>query len=312
MNLSRRGDDEGMGAGRFAPSPTGELHVGNLRTAMLSWLFARHRGDRYLVRIEDLDTGSVREEHVSGQLHDLIALGLGPDEPPIRQSERSDVYEAALTRLAGAGLTYDCFCSRREVREAASAPNGPLPPGAYPGTCRDLDDAERRRRHREGRAPAVRLKTAGELVGFVDEQCGPYTGQVDDMVLRRGDGAIAYNLAVVVDDADQGVTLVVRGDDLVSSTPRQIHLARLLGIAPPSYAHVPLVLAEDGSRLAKRHGSVTLADRLAAGDSPARVLGRLGASLGLCDEGPVALDDLLAAFAPARLPTSPWVWSEPA
>ncbi len=300
-----------MGAGRFAPSPTGELHLGNLRTALLVWLFARHRGDRFLLRIEDLDTGSVREQHVHGQLEDLRALGLDPDEPPVRQSTRTERYDEMLVRLTESGLTYPCFCSRREVREAASAPNGPLPPGAYPGTCRTLSEADRLRRLREGRLPAVRLRTAGERVGFLDERCGPYTGLVDDMVLRRGDGAVAYNLAVVVDDADQGVTLVVRGDDLVSSTPRQIHLARQLGIVSPGYAHVPLVLAGDGSRLAKRHGSVTLADRRAAGDSAARVLGRLGSSLGLCADEPVALDALLAAFEPAVLPRDPWVWSEP-
>ncbi len=299
-----------MGAGRFAPSPTGELHLGNLRTALLAWLFARLHGDRFLVRFEDLDPSSVREQFYAGQLADLVAVGLEPDAPPVCQSDRVDLYTEALGALERAGSTYPCWCSRREIREAASAPNSAILRGAYPGTCRRLAAAARRERERSGRPPAIRLRTDRASLTVVDEQSGEFVGPVDDVVLRRGDGVFAYNLAVVVDDADQGITRVVRGDDLLPSTPRHVYLMGRLGLPVPVFAHVPLVLGSDGARLAKRHGSVTLADRLAIGESPARVLGRLAASLGLGDEPEPSVDELLVAFDPVRLPRQPWVWTD--
>ncbi|MCU1487696.1 MAG: earS, partial [Actinomycetia bacterium] len=284
--------------GRFAPSPTGRLHLGNLRTALLAWLFARSAGSPFLVRMEDLDRGSVREEHYATQLDDLSALGLDWDGDVVRQSERSTLYDAAVERLIAAGLTYECWCSRKEIQEASSAPHGP--PGAYPGTCREGGV------RRPDRSPALRLRTGGQVVAVEDRLLGRYEGAVDDFVLRRGDGTAAYNLAVVVDDADQGVEEVVRAADLLPSTPRQVLLARLLDLPVPAYAHVPLVLGPGGERLAKRDGAVTLEDRVALGESSADVVRRLAASLGLDGDTPTAL---LPQFDPARLPREPWVFT---
>jgi len=251
-----------MVCGRFAPSPTGSLHLGNLRTALLSWLLADP--GCWLVRIEDLDrvTSSVAHEHQ--QLSDLAALGLRPDGPVVRQSERFDRYRSAIATLAELDLVYPCYCTRREIREAVSAPHqlpvGAAPEGAYPGTCRDLDRRGRGAREREGRPAALRFRSDGAAVTVTDLVCGSYTGLVDDVVLQRADGVPAYNLAVVVDDAAQGVDIVVRGDDLLSSTPRQVALQRHLGLPTPIYAHVALVVGVDRQRLSKRHGAVTLAD----------------------------------------------------
>ncbi|MFL5883664.1 MAG: tRNA glutamyl-Q(34) synthetase GluQRS, partial [Thermoleophilaceae bacterium] len=270
--------------GRFAPSPTGDLHLGNLRTALLAWLFARSAGSRFLMRLEDLDSGRVRPEFEERQLTDLAAIGLDWDGPVVRQSERIPLYEDALAQLERDGLVYPCYCTRREIREAASAPHGVAVEGAYPGTCRDLSGAERAAREDAGRPPALRLRAGGA---------------VDDFVLRRNDGAFAYNLAVIVDDAEQGIEQVVRGADLADSTPRQVHLAKLLGLREPTYVHVPLMLGPDGSRLAKRHGAVTLADR---DDSPAEVLSEIAASVGLCEPGErVTPARLVERFDPAKL-----------
>src|SRR3954449_4423966 len=246
--------------GRFAPSPTGVLHLGNLRTALLAWLFARSAAARFLVRMEDLDEGRSRAAYVDEQLADLAAIGLDWDGEVVFQSARHAGYDAAVERLQAAGRLYECFCTRAEIREAASAPHGPLPEGAYPGTCRGLSAEQRAARRAQRRRPALRVDARGAAVSFTDRLLGPYTGVVDDFVVRRGDGGFAYNLAVVVDDADQGVGEVVRGADLIDSTPRQLWLARVLGAPEPSHAHVPLVLGPDGSRLAKRHGAVTLRD----------------------------------------------------
>ena len=271
--------------GRWAPSPTGDLHLGNLRTALLAWLFARSAGGRFLWRFEDLD-GAVRPQFYDSQLRDVTALGLDWDGEPVRQSERLDLYRDAIADLRRRDLTYECFCSRREIAEAAAAPHGPSPEGAYPGTCRHLTPAEREQRRGSGRPPALRLRVGSDSpepteVTVVDRQLRTYTGTVDDFVIQRGDGTPAYNLAVVVDDAAQGITEIVRGDDLLPSSPRQAHLAQLLGIEPPSYAHVPLVLGPIGRRLAKRDGAVTLQDRLALGETPLDVVSLLLTSLEL-------------------------------
>ena len=286
-----------MPDGRFAPSPTGRLHLGNLRTALLAWLFARSSGARFLVRMEDLDPAARHPEHEAQQLADLAALGLDWDGDVVRQSERRALYDAAIDQLTAAGLTYPCWCSRKEILDAPTAPHAP--PGAYPGTCRDREpprDADR--------PPSLRLRAGDVRVVVEDRLCGRFEGVVDDFVLRRFDGTPAYNLAVVVDDAAQGVGEIVRADDLLPSTPRQVHLARLLGVEPPQYAHVPLVLGPDGERLAKRHGAVTLED---AGP-PVEVLGRLAASLNLAEpDEPVTPALLLRRFRPGVLPQTPWV-----
>jgi glutamyl-tRNA synthetase len=289
--------------GRFAPSPSGPLHLGNLRTALLAWLFARSAGARFLLRIEDLDPGRSRREHEAGQLADLAALGLDWDGPVVRQSARRDRHRAALETLRAAGRVYPCWCTRAEIREAASAAHGAFPEGAYPGTCRRLTAAQRATHERSGRPPALRLDAGAARVAFVDRLHGPVDAVVDDLVLWRNDGTPAYNLAVVVDDGEQGIGEVVRGDDLLDTTPRQLLLQRLLDLPTPAYAHVPLVLGPDGARLAKRHGAVTLADRVARGETPADVRAWMAASLGLAEPGEAAdVQLLLARFDPAALP----------
>lgn len=302
-----------MAVGRFAPSPTGDLHLGNLRTALAAWLFARSAGSAFLVRMEDLDRVQASADHERSQLADLAALGIDWDGEVVRQSERFDRYEAAIAQLDAAGLTYPCSCTRREIREAASAPHGdPVPDGAYPGTCRDLTAEERRAQAVSGRPLALRLRGPGTTVTVHDELLGAVAAVVDDVVLRRNDGVPAYNLAVVVDDAAQGVEQVVRADDLASSAPRQRHLADLLGLPPVTYAHVPLVLGPTGRRLAKRDGAVTLADQRALGRSPADVCGLLAHSLGLlAAPEPCTPADLVAAFDPSRLPSASWRLTPP-
>lgn len=285
-------------AGRFAPSPSGELHLGNLRTALLAWLFARSTGRQFLIRVEDLDRARAGAEAV--QLRDLAAIGIEWHGPVVRQSERTELYGDALRALTGAGLTYECYCTRREIQEAPSAPHAPQ--GAYPGTCRNLTEAERARRRAE-RPAAIRLRAGVTEWTVADVLHGRYTGLVDDFVLRRNDGVVAYNLAVVVDDAAQGVDQVVRGDDLLPSTPRQAYLAGLLAYRVPEYAHVPLVLNPAGRRLAKRDGAVTLAALAAEGVPAEQVTASLLASLRL----PQSLPEAIAAFSPAALPRGPWM-----
>jgi glutamyl-tRNA synthetase len=288
--------------GRFAPSPTGTLHVGNLRTALVAWLFARSQDARYLVRMEDLDTGRVRERFYDEQLHDLAALGLDWDGPVVRQSERMRLYEAALQQLRQQDLIYECWCTRAEIREAASAPHGELPEGAYPGTCRELTAAERAERQASGRPPALRVDAGAARIAFEDRLAGHVEGVVDDFVVRRNDGAFAYNLAVVVDDGAQSIGEVVRGADLLDSTPRQLWLGAQLGIPAPRHAHVVLMLGPDGARLAKRHGAVTLADRGALGQSADDVRDELAASLQLCARGEsLTPAELVERFSAATL-----------
>jgi glutamyl-tRNA synthetase len=282
--------------GRFAPSPTGTLHLGNLRTALLAWLFARSAGSGFLIRMEDLDVGRVRPGVDAEQLADLAAIGLDWDGPVVAQSSRSPLYAEALSRLD----VYECFCTRAEIREAASAAHGPV--GVYPGTCAALGDAEREAFRSEGRVPALRVRAGGGEVGFVDRLAGPFAGPVDDFVVQRNDGAYAYNLAVVVDDAAQGVEQVVRGADLLDSTPRQLWLYRALGLAEPEYAHVPLVLGPDGRRLAKRHGDVTLRS-VDAGEAVAWMARSLGMGAAR------SASELVDGFDPDALPREPTVFA---
>lgn len=287
-------------AGRFAPSPSGELHVGNLRTAILAWLFARSTGRRFLLRVEDLDRARAGAE--AGQLRDLAAVGVTWDGAVVRQTDREPLYTAAISALAAAGLTYECFCTRREIQEAPSAPHAPQ--GAYPGTCRELSTAELESK-RSTRPAAIRLRSSVAEWTVSDTLHGAYTGVVDDFVLRRNDGVTAYNLAVVVDDAEQGIDQVVRGDDLLPSTPRQAYLASLLHMPVPEYAHVPLVVNSDGARLAKRDGAVTLADLAAVGVPADAVRRTILESLGLPGG---SLEKVLDSFDPTALPRDPWVW----
>jgi glutamyl-tRNA synthetase len=283
--------------GRFAPSPSGPLHLGNLRTAIVAWLAARAARGRFLVRVEDLDAERSRPEHERSQLTDLARIGIDWDEPPVRQSERGERYGAVIDALIADGGTYECFCTRREIAEVTLAPNEGGAERPYPGTCRELGADERAHR-RLTRPPAIRLRVDGQRVEWHDLVLGPQAGTSDDVVIRRNDGAPAYNLAVVVDDHDSQVTQVVRGDDIASSTPRQVAIARRLGYAIPDHAHVPLVRGPDGARLAKRHGAVTLDELIAAGRSVDQVVDAIVRSLGLELPGPRAdrLRELALAF----------------
>ncbi len=289
-----------MTAGRFAPSPSGDLHLGNLRTALLAWLWARSTNRRFVLRVDDLDR--VRPGAEERQLADLAALGIDWDGPILRQSTRVDAYRDAVRTLTEAGRTYPCFCTRREIQEAPSAPHAP--PGTYPGTCRDLDDDEIRARSAE-RPAALRLRSDVEEWTIRDERHGTVTAAVDDLVLVRNDGVPAYNLTVVVDDAAQDVDQVVRGDDLLTSAPRQDYLAGLLRVEPPTYIHVPLALNRDGARLAKRDGAVTWAELTTLGLDPFQLI---VASLGMNGATPA---DLLPEFDPVRLRSDPWVFEPP-
>lgn len=283
-------------AGRFAPSPSADLHIGNVRTAVLAWLFARSTDRRFLVRVENLDDRTFPDV-AERQLADLAAVGITWDAPPEYQTDHADRYAAAIDDLADRGLTFECYCSRKDILAAPRAPHAPE--GAYPGTCRNLSDDERLER-RKIKAPAVRLRSTRSEFTVNDTLHGRYTAVVDDFVLRRGDGVPAYNLAVVVDDATQGVDQVVRGDDLLSSAPRQAYLAELLGYSPLSYAHVPLVLNTEGKRLAKRDGAVTVSEI-----GPPRVLAQISDSLGFTAR---TLAGMLTEFDPQRIPRQPWIF----
>ncbi|WP_059014104.1 tRNA glutamyl-Q(34) synthetase GluQRS [Mycobacterium sp. M26] len=284
------------GAGRFAPSPSADLHIGNLRTAVLAWLFARSTGRRFLIRVEDLDDRT-HDDVAHRQLADLAAIGITWDCEPEWQSAHRDRYDAVVDALIERGLVYECYCSRKDILSAPRAPHAPE--GAYPGTCRELSEQDRATR-RAARPPALRLRSDTAEYTVTDLLHGSYTGVVDDFVLRRGDGVPAYNLAVVVDDAHSGIDQVVRGEDLLSSSPRQAYLAGLLGYPEPTYAHVPLALNADGKRLAKRDGAVTLAEL-----GVDQALGLISGSLGWPSAD---LGTLLERFDPAVLPREPWIY----
>ena len=294
--------------GRYAPSPTGRLHLGNARTALLAWLSARHAGGRFILRVEDLDPQRSKPELEQRQLDDLYWLGLdwdeGPDvagpSGPYRQSERHELYQAALARLD----VYPCTCTRRELRETASAPHGAEP--IYPGTCAAGPSHPERPASLRWRVPAGTVCFVDRILG---ERCQDVRAEVGDFVLRRGDGAWAYQLAVVVDDAAMGVTEVVRGADLWESTPRQILLQRSLGYPTPSYAHAPLVVGADGEKLNKRHGAPDLSALREAGVDPRTVVATLARSAGLIEpeRASVSAAELVAEFELAKLPKTPGV-----
>jgi glutamyl-tRNA synthetase len=286
------------GAGRFAPSPSADLHIGNLRTAVLAWLFARSTGRRFLMRVEDLDDRT-HTDIAHRQLDDLAAIGLTWDGAAEWQTQHTARYDSVVEDLADGGLLYECYCSRKDIAQAPRAPHAPQ--GAYPGTCRDLTEDERAAMRLEtGRPPALRLRTDASAYTVRDVLHGDYTGTVDDFVVRRGDGVPAYNLAVVVDDAVGGIDQVVRGDDLLPSSPRQAYLAKLLGYPEPTYAHVPLVLNEAGARLAKRDGAVTLAE-IGTNAAVAQIASSLGYSA-------TTVEQMLRQFEPTALPRIPWIY----
>ncbi|MDO5720599.1 MAG: tRNA glutamyl-Q(34) synthetase GluQRS [Actinomycetaceae bacterium] len=297
-----------MTAGRYAPSPSGDLHIGNLRTALLAWVWARRSSRKFVMRVEDIDR--VQEGAAHRQLEDLARIGIDWDGEVLFQSSRHGAHKAALEQLADAGLLFECFCSRREIAEASSAPHGA--PRSYPGTCRNLSEATRAKRraelHRQGRKPALRLNPRMSTWSVRDELFGEVTEPIDSVVLQRGDGTLAYNLVVVVDDAFQGVDQVVRADDLLFTAPTQAYIAYELGLLEPTYAHVPLVVNGEGDRLAKRDGAVTLRDLLAAGWDIERVMREMTGSLG-CEVA--SASEFLRRFNPASINRNPWVFTPP-
>ena len=292
--------------GRYAPSPSGRMHLGNLCCCLLAWLSAKSKGGRVLLRIEDLDTLRCPRVFADAIVDDLAWLGLsadGPDPVPY-QSERSELYQHYYDVLADRGLVYPCFCSRSQLH-AASAPHRSDGPGVYQGTCRGLSPEEIAAK-RKTKAPAWRVQVPDEVIGFTDGHMGWYEENLardcGDFYLRRGDGVFAYQLAVVVDDALMGVTEVVRGADLLSSTPRQLWLYRELGLPAPQVSHLPLLLAPDGRRLSKRDGDQSLAN-LRARFSPEEVVGRLAFAVGLQDAPrPRTPQSLVSDFSWARIP----------
>lgn len=294
------------GAGRYAPSPSGDLHFGNLRTAALAWLCARHTGREFLMRVEDIDESRSSLESATRQLEDLSAIGIEWDGEPVYQSQRLHRYEEILRGLEQQGLTYECYCSRKDIQEATSAPHAK--PGMYPGTCRNLTAAQREEKRAalqgQGRRASIRIKSDRDTFTVHDFCHGEYTDDVDDFVIRRGGHApdFAYNFVVVIDDGETGVDQIVRGDDLLSSAPRQAWLAQLLGYPVPEYVHVPLVLGPEGKRLAKRDGAVTLRDMGPVADS----VRQLCASIGY--PGARTLEEVRASFDPRHVPSGPVTW----
>lgn len=272
--------------GRLAPSPTGLLHLGNAWSFWLAWLDVRSRGGRLILRMEDIDPARSRAEYAEAARRDLKWLGLDWDEEAPAQSGRGAAYDRALELLTRKGLIYPCFCTRKELRSLAGAPQVGDEGAPYPGLCRDLNPEERKRKEAEGRRAALRLRCpADKKWAFHDRVLGPRRLSLEDsggdFALRRSDGVYAYQLAVVVDDLEAGVTTVVRGNDILASTPRQLYLISLFGGRPPEYAHLPLLVDHDGERLAKRHNSLTLAALRESGARPEAILGLLAGRSGL-------------------------------
>ena len=289
--------------GRFAPTPSGSMHLGNLFSCLLAWLSARSRGGRMILRMENLDTQRTSREYGEQLMRDLDFLGLDWDEGPYWQSERSGYYQECLDKLVAQDLVYPCFCSRAELH-AANAPHASDGDYIYQGACRGLTAAQIAEKSRS-RSPAMRLK-AGGTVGFKDLHYGWYEQELQrdcgDFLLRRSDGVFAYQLAVVADDGAMGVTEVVRGRDLLSSGPRQLYLYRLLGLPEPEFGHIPMLLAPDGRRLSKREADMGL-EKLRERFSAEEIVGRLGYLAGLLDRpGAVRARELVQAFSWEKVP----------
>ena len=291
--------------GRFAPSPSGRMHLGNAFSYLLAWLSARSAGGRIVLRQEDLDPARCSLTYANQLESDLLWLGLDWDEGGSRggltyyQSHRSELYAHYLHQLETSGLIYPCFCTRGELH-APSAPHASDGTPVYAGTCRALSSAQRAEKAKL-RRPSLRIRVPEREIAFTDGLQGLYTEHLSrdcgDFILRRSDGVYAYQLAVVVDDALMGVNQVVRGRDLLSSTPRQLWLQELLGFPHPDHYHVPLLCAGDGRRLSKRDGDLDLGTLQAEGVSPEAVLRRLAHWAGLIDRTePVSLSELLADF----------------
>lgn len=291
-----------MLTGRFAPSPSGRMHLGNVFSALLAWLSVRSQGGRMLLRMEDLDPDRCRPEYMETLRDDLDWLGLDWDEEQTPQSRRTDAYRAEFEKLSQLGLVYPCYCSRAELH-AASAPHASDGTAIYAGTCRDLTPEERAQKTRR---PAWRVRVPEEQITFHDRLQGAYTENLardcGDFIVRRSDGVYAYQLAVVTDDAEGGVTEVVRGRDLLSSSPRQIWLQRMLGLPAVEYCHVPLLVAPDGRRLSKRERDLDLG-ALRQLYTPEQLIGKLAALANLQPEAaPVRARELASWFSWEQVP----------
>lgn len=292
--------------GRLAPSPTGRMHAGNIFAALMAWLVAKSQGGRIVLRVEDLDAQRSKQEYIDAVQRDFERLGLFWDEGPYFQHDRTEAYRAAEGKLEQAGLLYPCFCTRADLHALSAPHRGEK--AVYPGTCRSLSAAERAQRIAQGRVPAMRLKVPNETIGLHDGVQGDYRQNLrkdcGDFLVRRSDGAFAYQLAVVTDDAAQGITSVVRGVDLLCSTPQQMYLQDLLGFAHPAYAHVPLVVAERDRRLSKRDHDAALDALLAKYKTPEAVIGYIAGLTGLSPvSDPATPEELLASFSMKALPT---------
>ncbi len=288
--------------GRFAPSPSGRMHLGNLFSALLAWCSVRSQNGTMVLRLEDLDPARCRPEYCEQLKEDLLWLGLSWDTEQTKQSLRTDAYRQEFQKLENAGLVYTCYCTRNELH-AASAPHASDGNVRYPGTCRTLTAQERAEKKK---APCWRVCVPDEVISFADGLQGMYAEKLQDdcgdFIIRRADGVYAYQLAVVTDDAAAGVTQVVRGCDLLSSTPRQIWLQRKLGFDTPQYYHVPLLLAPDGRRLSKREHDLDM-EALRQRYSPEEILGKLGCLAGLNPEAlPMCAAELSACFSWEKVP----------
>lgn len=300
--------------GRFAPSPSGHMHIGNALAALMAWLQIRRLNGTFVLRMEDIDTSRCRPAFAESLIRDLRWLGIDWDEgpdiggpyKPYVQSERLELYEQALNRLSAEGRLYPCYCSRHDILAAAAAPHGLASEGpVYPGTCRNLSPEEARVRSRQ-KTPSLRFRVPDQECSFIDGAAGRLSLNASsggDFIVRRADGIFSYQLAVVVDDALMGITHVLRGADLLDSTPRQLLLYEALGWTPPRFAHVPLLMDPDGRRLAKRHGGITLAELREAGAAPEALTGWLAWVAGLTEEPyPLSAGELIPLFDLAAIP----------
>lgn len=295
---------EGIIKGRFAPSPTGRMHLGNVFSALLSWLSAKSQGGTWLLRIEDIDPQRSKQEYAELIMDDLHWLGLDWDEGPYYQSERGDIYEHYLKQLTDNGLTYPCYCTRADIL-ATQAPHESDGRVVYKGTCRNLAPGVK-----TGPA-AIRMKVPSEGKGILSFTDGHYgmqtidlTTHCGDFIVRRKDGAWAYQLAVVVDDALMGINEVVRGCDLLLSSPQQIYLAQQLGFAPPHFTHLPLLCNKQGQRLSKRDQSLDMA-ALRTSNTPEEIIGMLAHAAGLQQSNePITAQELIGEFSWDKIPSN--------
>ena len=286
--------------GRFAPTPSGRMHLGNVFSALMAWASVRSQNGSLILRIEDLDIRAHNPQHTSLLLDDLQWLGLTWDKGPYYQSKRTELYQEALSDLRQQGLLYPCFCSRADLH-AAQAPHASDGTYVYAGTCRNLSQSEREELSTH-KIPATRMQVPNKIYTFEDRVYGPTSQNLaescGDFIVQRADGVFAYQLAVVVDDADMGITEVVRGSDLLSSTPRQLYLQDMLGLSHPIYAHLPLLVAPDGRRLSKRNHDLDLGVLRSQGKTPEEILGFLAYCVGLTKENePLSAVQIANRFA---------------